>query len=193
MHPIRALLLLCACLFVIVLIVGRGPMQELVANNKRCIVPLSPRMVGMDPYDSADFALHALQQIARGDPIGQSYVCWAVFLSSSKPSPRVPHMTRLASSMYNYLPTSALRAAVRDEVLNAFAADHGSAFTQLNPGSLVRYNEDGTEVVAFNLADGRTLNVTLMVEDGLRYVTALEFLSPDGRSAASTPEPSPVQ
>jgi hypothetical protein len=139
-------------------------------------------MIGVDSYDPADFALQALQRIAQGDLVGQSYVCWARFLSMTQPSPQVSRMTRLVSSMYNYLPTSGLRASVRDEVLQGLAADQGGIFTQLNPGSLVRSNDDGTEVVAFSLGDGRVLHVTLMVEDGLRYVTALEFLSPGGAS-----------
>ncbi len=183
MHPLRTFVVLVTCVVVIALLFGRGWVQQLVESNKRCVIPLSPRIVGMEPNDSADFALYALQYIARGDPVSQSYVCWARFLAVTKPAPQLSLGSRVAASMYNYLPTNASRASVRDEVLRALVADEGTSLVSTKSGTLEGYADDGTEVVAFNLDDGRTLRVSLLAEDGLRYVTALEFRYADGSTS----------
>jgi hypothetical protein len=182
MHPIRVLLVLCSCLLVIALAVGSEPVQRLVESHQQCLIPLSSRVVGMDPYDPADFARYALEKMAQGDIIGQSYVCWERFLQMTKPPSQLPGRTRLLSLLYKYLPTSALRSSVRSEFLQAWTTDQGAFFTQLAAGSLAAVDST-SELVAFDLGAGRVFHVHLIAENGLRYVTSLELAEPSSEPA----------
>jgi|GEM_PF-6957558 len=93
MSPIRLFLLLVLCLFIIGVAIGRGRVHTLVHDSEVCLIPLSPRQLGMDPYDPVEFARYALSMMGQGDIVGQSYVCWPKFVSKTSYPPNLLHLS----------------------------------------------------------------------------------------------------
>jgi hypothetical protein len=163
------------CLFIIGVAIVRGGVQTLVNDSQQCLIPMSPRQVGMDPYDPIDFARFALSMIGQGDIIGQSYVCWPQFLSETDYPKNLRLRMRILSALYSYLPTSNLRASVRDDFLLAVAMEYREMFSELDQG-ILETGEGPIESITFTVRDGMALHVGLMAEGGLRYVSSIKFV-----------------